>query len=50
MQRNAGHIVAKDITVAYGDFVVQRDLNFTVNRVDIFIIMVGSVCGKRTLL
>ncbi|HSM29097.1 MAG TPA: ATP-binding cassette domain-containing protein [Woeseiaceae bacterium] len=50
MQRNAGHIVAKDITVAYGDFVVQRDLNFTVNRGDIFIIMGGSGCGKSTLL
>lgn len=50
MQGNAGHIVARDITVAYGDFVVQRDLNFTVDRGDIFIIMGGSGCGKSTLL
>ena len=50
MQDNAGHIVARDITIAYGDFVVQRDLNFTVNRGDIFIIMGGSGCGKSTLL
>ena len=50
MQANAGHIVAEDITVAYGDFVVQRDLNFTVNRGDVFIIMGGSGCGKSTLL
>ena len=50
MQDKAGHIVAKDITVAYGDFVVQRDLNFTVDRGDIFIIMGGSGCGKSTLL
>ena len=50
MQGNAGHIVAKDITVAYGDFVVQRDLSFTVDRGDIFIIMGGSGCGKSTLL
>jgi len=36
--------------MAYGDFVVQRDLNFTVNRGDIFIIMGGSGCGKSTLM
>ena len=50
MQGNAGHIVARDITIAYGDFVVQRDLNFTVKRGDVFIIMGGSGCGKSTLL
>ena len=50
MQGNAGHIVAKDITIAYGEFVVQRDLDFTVNRGDVFIIMGGSGCGKSTLL
>jgi phospholipid/cholesterol/gamma-HCH transport system ATP-binding protein len=44
------HIVARDITIAYGDFVVQRDLNFSVNRGEIFIIMGGSGCGKSTLL
>lgn len=36
--------------MAYGDFVIQRDLNFTVGRGDIFIIMGGSGCGKSTLL
>jgi phospholipid/cholesterol/gamma-HCH transport system ATP-binding protein len=30
--------------------VIQRDLNFTINRQDIFIIMGGSGCGKSTLL
>ena len=50
MQDTGGHIVAQDITIAYGDFVVQRDLNFTVNRGDVFIIMGGSGCGKSTLL
>jgi phospholipid/cholesterol/gamma-HCH transport system ATP-binding protein len=44
------HIMVKDLTMAYGDFVIQRDLNFTVNRGDIFIIMGGSGCGKTTLL
>jgi phospholipid/cholesterol/gamma-HCH transport system ATP-binding protein len=44
------HIVVSDLTMAYGNFVIQRDLNFTVNRGDIFIIMGGSGCGKSTLL
>lgn len=36
--------------MAYGDFVIQRDLTFAVQRGDIFIIMGGSGCGKSTLL
>lgn len=36
--------------MAFGTFVVQRDLTFTINRGDIFIIMGGSGCGKSTLL
>jgi len=36
--------------MAYGSFVIQRDLTFTVNRGDVFIIMGGSGCGKSTLL
>ena len=44
------HIIVKDLTMAYGTFVVQRDLTFTVNRGDIFIIMGGSGCGKSTLM
>ncbi|MDH3239290.1 MAG: ATP-binding cassette domain-containing protein [Alphaproteobacteria bacterium] len=36
--------------MAYGSFVVQRDLNFTVRRGDVFIIMGDSGCGKSTLL
>ena len=44
------HINVKDLTMAYGSFVVQRDLNFTINRGDIFIIMGGSGCGKSTLM
>lgn len=36
--------------MAYGEFVIQRDLNFTVNKEDIFILMGGSGCGKSTLL
>lgn len=44
------HISVTDLTMAYGDFVIQRDLNFTINRGDVFIIMGGSGCGKSTLL
>ena len=44
------HIIVNDLTMAYGTFVVQRDLSFTVNRGDIFIIMGGSGCGKSTLM
>jgi phospholipid/cholesterol/gamma-HCH transport system ATP-binding protein len=44
------HIVVRNLTMAYGSFVLMRDLNFTVNRGDIFVIMGGSGCGKSTLL
>jgi phospholipid/cholesterol/gamma-HCH transport system ATP-binding protein len=44
------HIEVRDLTMAYGSSVIQRDLNFTVKRGDIFIIMGGSGCGKSTLL
>ncbi len=50
MERSEPHIVVEDLTLAYGDFVIQRDLTFTVNKGDIFIIMGGSGCGKSTLL
>ena len=39
-----------DLTMAYGSFVLMKDLNFTINRGDIFIIMGGSGCGKSTLM
>jgi phospholipid/cholesterol/gamma-HCH transport system ATP-binding protein len=44
------YIIVRDLTMAYGSFVVQRDLTFTINRGDVFIIMGGSGCGKSTLL
>jgi phospholipid/cholesterol/gamma-HCH transport system ATP-binding protein len=44
------HIVVEDLTMAYGDFVIQTDLTFSVNHGDVFIIMGGSGCGKSTLL
>ena len=36
------HIIVNNMTMAYGDFVIQRDLSFTVNKEDIFILMGGS--------
>ncbi|KJS30265.1 MAG: polyamine ABC transporter ATP-binding protein [Desulfatitalea sp. BRH_c12] len=47
---NAPVISVQDLTMAYGSFVLMRDVNFTVQRGDIFIIMGGSGCGKSTLL
>jgi len=43
-------IVVQDLDMGYGTFILMRDLNFTVHRGDIFIIMGGSGCGKSTLL
>jgi phospholipid/cholesterol/gamma-HCH transport system ATP-binding protein len=48
--RAADRITVSNLTMAYGDFVIQRDLNFAVRRGEIFIIMGGSGCGKSTLL
>jgi phospholipid/cholesterol/gamma-HCH transport system ATP-binding protein len=43
------HIDVKDLTMAFGDYVVMRDLTFSVRRGDIFFIMGGSGGGKSTL-
>ncbi len=50
MINTEAHITIKDLTMAYGSFVVMRDLNFTIGRGDVFIIMGGSGCGKSTLM
>jgi phospholipid/cholesterol/gamma-HCH transport system ATP-binding protein len=44
------HIVIRDMVMAYGSFVLIQDLNFTIRRGDIFVIMGGSGCGKSTLM
>ena len=44
------HIAIRDLTMAYGKLVIQRDLTFDIYRGDIFVIMGGSGCGKSTLL
>lgn len=43
-------ITVQNLTVSYGDFVLMRNISFTVNVGDVFIIMGGSGCGKSTLL
>jgi phospholipid/cholesterol/gamma-HCH transport system ATP-binding protein len=50
MGKKKAHITVSNLTMAYGSFVVMRDLNFTINHGDIFIIMGGSGCGKSTLM
>ena len=50
MTEEEAHITVQDLTIAYGSFVLMHDLNFTVNRGDVFIIMGGSGCGKSTLM
>lgn len=43
-------IRVENVTMAYGDYVVMRDLTFQINRGDVFIIMGGSGCGKSTMM
>lgn len=49
-KRGEDHITVDNVTMAYGDFVVMRDLDFTIKRGEVFVIMGGSGCGKSTLL
>src|SRR5262245_22689144 len=39
-----------NLTMAYGSFVIQRDLDFVVEQGQVFVIMGGSGSGKSTLL
>jgi len=50
VEARAPNIEIRDLTMAYGDFVIQRDLNFSIGSGEVFIIMGGSGCGKSTLL
>jgi phospholipid/cholesterol/gamma-HCH transport system ATP-binding protein len=43
-------IEIRNLTMAYGSFVVMRDINAKVRRGEVFVIMGGSGCGKSTLL
>jgi phospholipid/cholesterol/gamma-HCH transport system ATP-binding protein len=50
MARDDALIVVRDLTMAFGPKVVQRDLDFTIRRGEVFVIMGGSGCGKSTLM
>jgi len=41
---------ARNLNIGYGDLTVMRELNFSVRKGDIFVVMGGSGCGKSTLL
>jgi len=43
-------IAVEDLTMAFGENVIQKDLTFTINKGDVFIVMGGSGCGKSTLM
>jgi phospholipid/cholesterol/gamma-HCH transport system ATP-binding protein len=43
-------IEIRNLTMAFGSFVVMRDINVRVRQAEIFVIMGGSGCGKSTLL
>jgi phospholipid/cholesterol/gamma-HCH transport system ATP-binding protein len=43
-------IEVRDLDLGYNDYVVMRNLSFSVNKGDIFIVMGVNGCGKSTLL
>jgi phospholipid/cholesterol/gamma-HCH transport system ATP-binding protein len=43
-------IEIRDLTMAFGSFVVMRDIQVRIRPAEVFVIMGGSGCGKSTLL
>ena len=43
-------IQVKDLTVGYGSNIILKNLNFSVKRGEIFVVLGGSGCGKSSLL
>ncbi len=43
-------IEVRDLTIGYEDFVVLKDVNFSIRKSEIVVILGGSGCGKSTLL
>jgi len=50
MEQEPNKIRVQGLTMAYGDFVVMNDLNFSVRTGEIKVLMGASGCGKSTLL
>jgi phospholipid/cholesterol/gamma-HCH transport system ATP-binding protein len=51
MLKNQKKIIeVKDLTVGYDDFTVLENINFSVNKGEVFAILGGSGCGKSTIL
>jgi phospholipid/cholesterol/gamma-HCH transport system ATP-binding protein len=44
------HITVERMTLAYGDRVILRDLDFSIDKGKVFVLMGGSGCGKSTVL
>lgn len=44
------HILVENLSLSFGEVKVLENLNFSVNRGEIFVVMGGSGCGKSTLL
>jgi phospholipid/cholesterol/gamma-HCH transport system ATP-binding protein len=47
---DSAHIEVSNLSMAYGEFLVQRDVSFAVNKGEVFVIMGGNGCGKTTLM
>lgn len=46
----SAHIAVSNLSMAYGDFVVQHGIDFSVRQGEVFVIMGGNGCGKTTLM
>lgn len=44
------HIEVKGLEMSYGDRIIIQEVNFKVQKKEIFVVMGGSGCGKSTLL
>ena len=49
-EKKMAEVEVKNLTIGYGGFILLKNINFIVNKHDIFIIMGKSGCGKSTLL
>jgi phospholipid/cholesterol/gamma-HCH transport system ATP-binding protein len=49
-EKSVPTIEVKELEMAYGSYVVMRNVNFTVSAGEVMVIMGGSGCGKSTLL